>query len=109
MSKQKKLDSPDREKILDTLVQTCSWVDSCIGQCTPADHENCYGYLVNVIEPLIKDARIEQAAFDQLNFDKERVAFWTRIKEAREQEKKDIYSLLCPRCQGILDGAVKAE
>ncbi len=60
MTGEKKLDSPDREKLLDTLVQACSWVDSCKLQCTPADHENCYGHLVNVIEPLIKDAREQE-------------------------------------------------
>ena len=54
MSEQK-----DREKILDTLVRACSWFDDCKLHCTPADHENCYGYLVSVIKPLIEEARHE--------------------------------------------------
>ncbi len=37
---------------------------------------------------------LEQAAFDQLNFDKERVAFWARIEEAkRETEKRIVIKL----------------
>ena len=43
-------------------------------------------------EEIEKQATLEQAAFDQLNFDKERVAFWARIEEAKREGEKRIYN-----------------
>ncbi len=44
----------------------------------------------SIIQPAIKQAKQEQAAFDQLNFDKERREFWVRIEEAKQAGRKEV-------------------
>ncbi len=92
------MDSPDREKIARVICCFANENESCAdckenhpGSLFPdcfsdiREHTDQLLALFPDREELEKQATLEQAAFDQLNFDKERVAFWARIEEAKRE------------------------
>ena len=80
----------DREEIIEALVQACPFVDSCGLQCTPADHENCYGIYANMIIPLTDAAYKKGQEDKELEFHPDWLNFDRGVEAGRTLERESI-------------------
>ncbi len=95
----KKLDRPElREKIKELARQFYWWSRENPTKGKSINLESLTMQVAKdveaLIKPLIEEAVLKQSAFNQLNFDKERVVFWVRIKEAKKQNTEQIDAML---------------